>query len=125
VTLNFQEFSEAMMTDLDGKTVLVVRGLTPREHQSLLYEIDEEAIGPEGANIPSTAMGDMGATALAFLATAALIAGVLKWVERQNADIELSFEIYKFVSLKVKKGATKEEITRTAAAAGLPIEPSE
>lgn len=111
------------MTDLDGKTVLVVRGLTPREHQSLLYEIDEEALDPEGTNIPSTAMGDMGATALAFLATAALIAGVLKWVERQNTDIELSVEIFKFVSIKVKKGTTKEEITKTAAAAGLPMEP--
>jgi hypothetical protein len=112
------------MAEFDGKTLLVVRGLTPGEHQSLLFSIDEEAISLEAAGIPSTAFGDFGLTALAFIATTGVVDNILNWVERQTGSVEIEFEFLKLAKLKVKKGATKEEVAKKAREAGLQLESS-
>jgi hypothetical protein len=70
-------------------------------------------------------LGDYGTTALAWVATAAIVGGILNWVERQKATVEISFEFFKLVKFKVKKGMTKESIAKTIEKAGLPLEPGE
>lgn len=112
------------MTDSSEQPVLHVSGLSPSEVQSLLYALDDDPISTEAAGIGSTAMGDFGMTALLFVGTAAVIGGILNWVERQPTDVTLKLEIFKVVKLDVSKKTTKADIEMAAKKAGLPIDSS-
>jgi hypothetical protein len=110
------------MVDMTGRELLIVEGLTVPERQDLLSHLKEDTISPNQVGLPSTALGDFGATALLFLASAALISGILAWVGKRPENIAIKIEILKIVKFEITKTTSLEDIKTEAAEKGLKLD---
>jgi hypothetical protein len=110
------------MGEMMGQAVLIVAGLTAPERQDLLSHLKEDTISPDRTGLPSTALGDFGATALLFLASASLISGILAWVGKRPEDIAIKIDILKIVKFEITKTTSLEDIKKKTAEKGLTLD---
>jgi hypothetical protein len=99
------------VTEID-KSLVLVAGLSSEQRQSLLFGLDEDPVNADTAGLPSTALGDFGASALLFVASAVVLGRILSWVERQEGSVTLKLELFKIVKFEVNKSPTLEDSTK-------------
>jgi hypothetical protein len=106
------------MTTARDSVLLVIKGLTAEQKNSLLYNLDEEPISTDTLPLRPSSMGDFGVGALVFAASLATIGAVLAWVEKHQNEVSVELEFFKIVKVKVTKGKTLlpdiEQVTKEA-----------
>lgn len=111
------------MTDQSHKPLLLIDGLTPEQSHSLLYTLDEDPVKLETVGLPSTAFGDFGASALIFLASAAVVAGVLGWIGKQPGEVSLKLKFLGLIELSVDKSSSHKHVIEIVEKSGLILDP--
>lgn len=106
----------------ESPPLFMVKGLTQPEQQSLLFELGVDPVAPEDVGYAPGAMGDFGISALVFVASVAVLAGIMHWVEKQEGDVRVKISVLKLASIEVSKNSSLSELRRKARDAGVPLE---